>query len=156
MHFSLIYVADKPGEWAERTCEQYIKRMPTQYGFTQTRVTPVRRNKNTVISAARNEEWKRVSEKIARNALIVLLDECGKQFTSPGFSEKMDHWMRNGQDVAFVIAGADGVNEEVRANVDFVLALSQFTLPHELARVFFIEQLYRAWTILAKHPYHRV
>ena len=67
----------------------------------------------------------------------------------------MDHWQNGGRDVVFIIAGADGVNEDDRNTADFVLALSHLTLPHELARVLLIEQLYRAWTILMQHPYHR-
>ena len=68
----------------------------------------------------------------------------------------MSDWQQQGQDVAFVIAGADGVNAQHREQANRLLALSQMTLPHEMARVFLIEQLYRAWTILNNHPYHRI
>lgn len=156
MHFSLIYVGEKPGAWVEQVCGQYSKRLPAQLGFNQTRLSPVKRNKNTVVQVARAEEWKRIKDKIPKDAVVVLLDERGKQLTSTAFAQKVDHWQQEGQDVVFVIAGADGVNEAERNSVDFLLALSHLTLPHELARVLFVEQLYRAWTISTNHPYHRV
>lgn len=156
MHFSLIYVGEKPGAWVEQVCDQYSKRLPSQLGFSQIRLPPVKRNKNTVIQVARAEEWERIKQKIPKDAVVVLLDERGKQLTSTAFAQKVDRWQQEGKDVVFIIAGADGVNEAERSSVDFLLALSHLTLPHELARVLFVEQLYRAWTISTNHPYHRV
>lgn len=155
MHFSLLYVAEKPADWAEQACRQYSKRLPSQFGFSQTRLQPEKRNKNTIIQTARAQEWKRVSEKIPKDALTVLLDERGTQLSSMAFAKKIEFWQHGGQDVVFVIAGADGVNDSERTATDFLLALSEFTLPHEFARVLLVEQLYRAWTILTQHPYHR-
>ena len=156
MRFSLIYVGEKPNDWAEQACQQFVKRLPSQFQFSQTRLTPAKRSKNTVVQTARAEEWQRILQKTAKDSLLVLLDERGKQLTSVQFSEQIDQWQHAGQDVSFVIAGADGVNDESRNAADYLLALSPLTLPHELARVLFVEQLYRAWTILNNHPYHRV
>ena len=156
MHFSLIFVGEKPAAWAEQVCSQYTKRLPPQFGYTQSRVTPVKRNKSTVIEIARAEEWQRVTEKVSKDCLKVLLDERGKQYSSIEFAQQLGRWQQNGKDVAFIIAGADGVNSADRKSADFLLALSQFTLPHELARVLLIEQLYRGWSILNQHPYHRI
>ena len=155
MNFSLIYVSEKPSVWAEQACAQYVKRLPVQLGFKQTRIPPLKRNKNSDIQAVRTKEWASVKENIPSNASLVLLDERGKHLSSERFAGQIEQWQTVAQDVVFVIAGADGVNETDRDSVDYLLALSQFTLPHELARVLFIEQLYRAWTILTKHPYHR-
>ena len=155
MHFSLIYVGEKAATWAEQACDQYKKRFPPQFGFQQIRLSPVKRNKNTVIETARAEEWRRVTDKISKDTLTVLLDERGTQLSSREFARKLDQWQQSGRDVAFIIAGADGVNESDRNSTDFLFALSRLTLPHELARVLLIEQLYRGWTILTQHPYHR-
>lgn len=155
MHFSLVFVGEKPASWAEQICSEYAKRLPQQFGYSQSRVAPIKRNKNTAIETARAEEWQRVSEKVSKESLKVLLDERGKQFSSTEFAQQLNRWQQNGKDVAFIIAGADGVNDADRKSADFLLALSQFTLPHELARVLLTEQLYRGWTILNQHPYHR-
>ncbi len=156
MYFSLLYVSEKPGNWVEEACQTYIKRMPPSFGYTQTRITPVKRTKNTHIETAKDQEWQLIQEKIHKHALLVLLDERGKQYTSEKFSQQIDQWQQNGQDVVFVIAGADGVNPQHRKQADSLLALSQLTLPHEMARLFLTEQLYRAWSILNNHPYHRI
>ena len=155
MHFSLLYVSEKPSAWADQACDVYLKRMPPSFGFTQTRVNPIKRTKNTHIETARTQEWQLIQDKTPKQSLLVLLDERGKQYSSQTFSQQVDRWQQQGQDIVFVIAGADGVNHQHRQQANSLLALSQMTLPHEMARVFLIEQLYRAWTILNNHPYHR-
>ncbi len=156
MHFSLLYVAEKPTAWAEQACDIYLKRMPSAFGFSETRISPIKRTKKTHIDTAKTQEWQSIQEKLPKQSLLVLLDERGKQYSSQAFSQLIDNWQQQGQDVTFVIAGADGVNNEHRQQAQHVMALSQLTLPHEMARVLLIEQLYRAWSILNNHPYHRV
>ena len=87
--------------------------------------------------------------------LVVLLDEKGKQPDTRGFSHLLESWLNNaGKSVVFVVGGAFGVNEEVKARADYVLALSSLTLPHQLVRVVALEQIYRALSLLSGHPYH--
>ncbi len=89
-------------------------------------------------------------------ALIVALDETGRTFTSPAFAKQIDRWRHDGvRDVAFLIGGADGLGEGLRRRADLILALSAMTLPHLLVRPVLAEQLYRAYTILTGHPYHK-
>ncbi len=89
-------------------------------------------------------------------ALIVALDETGRTFTSPAFAKQIDRWRQDGvRDVAFLIGGADGLGEGLRRRADLILALSAMTLPHLLVRPVLAEQLYRAYTILTGHPYHK-
>ena len=156
MHFSLLYVSEKPSDWVEQACQFYTKRLPSEYGFSQTRIPPVKRTKNTHAETVKQQEWQRINEKTAKQSLTVLLDERGKQFSSEQFSQQINTWQHRGQDIDFIIAGADGVLPQHRKQAHAMIALSQFTLPHEMARLFLIEQLYRAWTILTNHPYHRV
>ena len=156
MHFSLIHVSDKPSAWVEDACQFYIKRMPSEFAFSMTAINPLKRTKNSHLETIRAEEWARIRAKIPQSTRLVLLDERGKSYTSKAFSQQIQAWQHNGQDVAFVIAGADGVNPDNRHEADSCVSLSNMTLPHEMARLFMIEQLYRAWSILANHPYHRV
>ncbi len=156
MHFSLVHVSEKPAPWVQQACDTYLKRMPVSLGFTQTRIPPVKRTKNTHIDTAREQEWQRILDKMPGQAIMVLLDERGKHYSSVQFSRKLESWQLQGRDIAFVIAGADGVNPAHRQQADALFSLSQMTLPHEMARVLLIEQLYRAWSILNHHPYHRI
>lgn len=94
---------------------------------------------------------------IPKGAVIVTMDERGKLLSSPDFSDKLADWRDTGRgDVAFVIGGADGIDPELRARADFSISLGKMVWPHMLARVMLTEQLYRAASILAGAPYHRV
>ncbi|WP_417242242.1 23S rRNA (pseudouridine(1915)-N(3))-methyltransferase RlmH [Celeribacter sp.] len=94
---------------------------------------------------------------IPKGAMIVTMDERGKTLTSPDFADKLAEWRDNGrQDVAFVIGGADGIDPSLRAQSDFSISLGKMVWPHMLARAMLTEQLYRAASILAGSPYHRV
>ncbi|MEQ8902205.1 MAG: 23S rRNA (pseudouridine(1915)-N(3))-methyltransferase RlmH [Roseovarius sp.] len=94
---------------------------------------------------------------IPKGAVIVLLDERGTLMTSPDFSDRLAGWRDAGRgDVAFVIGGADGIAPSLRAQNDFALSFGKMVWPHMLARVMLSEQLYRAASILAGSPYHRV
>ncbi|WP_417258401.1 23S rRNA (pseudouridine(1915)-N(3))-methyltransferase RlmH [Celeribacter sp.] len=94
---------------------------------------------------------------IPKGAMIVTMDERGKTLTSPDFASKLADWRDNGrQDVAFVIGGADGIDPSLRAQSDFSISFGKMVWPHMLARAMLTEQLYRAASILAGSPYHRV
>lgn len=91
----------------------------------------------------------------AADDYLVLLDERGKGLASTELASKLEDWQQDGRDLAFVIGGPDGVSEAVRRRADFAWSLSRLTLPHGLARILVTEQLYRAWSLNAGHPYHR-
>ena len=83
------------------------------------------------------------------------LDEKGRQWTTVKLADSISGWMKNGGDTAFIIGGADGLDASIKNSADEVLALSALTLPHALARVLLAEQLYRALSLIKRHPYHR-
>ncbi len=94
-------------------------------------------------------------EKLAIDEQVVLLDERGRQLTSKSLANRLSTWQSDGRDLSFIIGGPDGVPDTVRQRADFTWSLSDLTLPHGLARVLLAEQLYRAWSLQAGHPYHR-
>jgi 23S rRNA (pseudouridine1915-N3)-methyltransferase len=87
---------------------------------------------------------------------VIALDEHGAHMTTVQLSQQLSIWQQQGGDVSFVIGGADGLDAEFKKHADMLLRLSNMTLPHGLVRVILAEQLYRAWSILRNHPYHRV
>jgi len=93
---------------------------------------------------------------LPKGALIVTMDERGSVLSSPEFSRKMSAWGDQGRDIAFVIGGADGIDPSLRAEADFAISFGQMVWPHKLVRVMLAEQLYRAASIRAGAPYHRV
>lgn len=104
----------------------------------------------------RAEEAGRLSTAVPRDAALIALDENGRALTSRAFATKLAAWQRQGRsELAFVIGGPDGLDSTLIERADLVLALGRMTWPHRLVRVLLAEQLYRAATILAGHPYHR-
>src|SRR5450432_3710591 len=100
-------------------------------------------------------EGTRILAALPGGATLLALDERGKAITTQGLSVMLAEWMRDGSHPAFAIGGADGLSAEVKERAQKLVSLSALTLPHGLARVVLAEQIYRAWTILARHPYHR-
>ncbi|OUV62179.1 MAG: 23S rRNA (pseudouridine(1915)-N(3))-methyltransferase RlmH [Gammaproteobacteria bacterium TMED119] len=156
MHFSLIHVSEKPSAWLQAACSHYSSRLPPEFGFSDIVLPPARRTKNSHLATLRSQEWLQICAKVPKSSALVLLDERGKSYSSAQFSQQIQRWQQAGQDICFVIAGADGVNPEHRQQVSSSISLSAMTLPHEMARLMLLEQLYRAWSIAANHPYHRV
>jgi 23S rRNA (pseudouridine1915-N3)-methyltransferase len=104
----------------------------------------------------RAEEAGRLSSAVARDAALVALDENGRNLTSRALAAEISAWQRHGRsELAFLIGGPDGLDPALLERADLVLALGRMTWPHRLVRVLLAEQLYRAATILAGHPYHR-
>ncbi|RMB07892.1 23S rRNA (pseudouridine1915-N3)-methyltransferase [Eilatimonas milleporae] len=101
-------------------------------------------------------EGERILAAVPAGAAVLALDERGKQMTSPAFAKKIDGWALAGfNGLACIIGGADGLSDAVRDRADLTLALGALTWPHMLVRAMLAEQLYRAWSITAGHPYHR-
>ena len=86
---------------------------------------------------------------------MIALDELGREATSAGWADAFESWLHSGRDVAFIIGGPDGLDERVLQRADHTWALAKMTLPHALVRVVVAEQVYRAWSIVSGHPYHR-
>ncbi|HEX5129506.1 MAG TPA: 23S rRNA (pseudouridine(1915)-N(3))-methyltransferase RlmH, partial [Usitatibacter sp.] len=116
---------------------------------------PEERGAGRSTDRAKTLEGERILAAIPQGATLLALDERGKAVTTQGLSVMLSDWMRDGSHPAFVIGGADGLSDEVKARAAKLVSLSALTLPHALVRVVLAEQLYRAWTILARHPYHR-
>jgi 23S rRNA (pseudouridine1915-N3)-methyltransferase len=105
----------------------------------------------------KQQEAQAVLAALDADALLIALDERGKTLSSEAFAAKIGQWRDSGRkNLTFVIGGADGLDEAIRKRAEMTLSFGQMTMPHQLARVILLEQLYRAATILAGHPYHRV
>jgi len=104
---------------------------------------------------ARAEQAARLLRLVGRSDWVVALDVDGEGCSTQQLAQKLDHWRMQGRDVAFLIGGADGLDQSCLTRADEVISLSKLTFPHELVRIILAEQLYRAWTILSGHPYHR-
>ena len=142
-------------EWVNSGFTEFSKRMPPELQIILVEITPSVRNKATPIEKNIKEEGERIQSAIPSNSRLIVLDEQGKNFSSMDLSKKMESWLPMGQDISIIIGGADGIDDHIKQQSDEKWSLSSFTLPHTLVRVVVAEQLYRAWSILKGHPYHR-
>jgi 23S rRNA (pseudouridine1915-N3)-methyltransferase len=138
--------------WIGKTKEPAIETLTGEYLKRISRFAEVAglalKDEAAVLSLADGERQKKERQK------LVLLDSRGKQFSSEGLAEFLEREQVNAIPLLFAIGGSDGFSEEARIRAGVTLSLGKMTLPHELARVVLLEQLYRAFTILKNHPYH--
>jgi 23S rRNA (pseudouridine1915-N3)-methyltransferase len=155
VHIRLIAVGDRQPSWVDAAFENYLKRLPRQWQFRLDLIATAPRSKKSDTQSAKNSEGKKVLAKLKDAERVVVLDERGEEFSSRELARRLDDWQRDGRDLAFVIGGPDGVSAECLERADLRWSLSRLTLAHGLARIVFIEQLYRAWCLASGHPYHR-
>ena len=155
MKIHLIAVGKKMSDWINTGYSEFSKRMPPELQINLIEITPSTRNKSTSIEKNIKEEGERIQSAIPDNSKLIVLDEKGKDFSSIALSKEMESWLPMGQDISMVIGGADGIDPVIKQQADEKWSLSSLTLPHALVRVVVAEQLYRAWSIMKGHPYHR-
>jgi 23S rRNA (pseudouridine1915-N3)-methyltransferase len=143
---TILAIGHKMPSWIQEGFTEYTRRMPPEVRVELVELKPGR---------DKNEEGKRMLEALPEGATLLALDERGKSVTTQALSVMLSDWMRDGIHPVFAIGGADGHSDDVRKRATKLVSLSALTLPHQLVRVVVAEQLYRAWTILARHPYHR-
>ena len=152
MRCTLLAVAGRPSRWVAEATDAYLKRLPRAWRAGVELLAPSRRQ---TAAARRDDEWARLRARLPDGAETVLLDERGRATTSRQLAARFGDWLVDGRDVCFLVGGPDGFPKAAREAASQLLSLSAMTLPHELARVVLVEQLYRAHTILEGHPYHR-
>ena len=154
MRLVIVAVGQRVPDWAQTAWEDYAKRFPHELKVELKAIKTEPRGSKTVeqLYAA---ERKRIEEAIPKGARIVALDERGTSLRTTALAERLKDWQMGGGDVALVIGGPDGLDPEFRQAAHERIRLSDLTLPHAMVRVLLIEQLYRAWSVNANHPYHR-
>lgn len=155
MHIRLLAVGDRQPEWVDRAFQSYIERFPREWRFRLETIASAKRPKNAPRMRAREIEGQQLLAKIGADEQVVLVDERGKQVTSRELATNLSSWQSDGRNISFIIGGPDGAADDCHKRANSSWSLSNLTLPHGLARVLFAEQLYRAWSLLAGHPYHR-
>lgn len=155
MHIHILAVGQKMPAWVSSGYDEFIKRLPKEFTPLLKEIPPGRRSKNSDLKRAIAEESQRLLQAIPKDCTVIALDENGKSWTTRKLADHMSNWTCSGRDVALIIGGADGLSNEVKQRADMTWSLSALTLPHALVRVVLAEQIYRAWSLMTNHPYHR-
>jgi 23S rRNA (pseudouridine1915-N3)-methyltransferase len=153
---AILAVGHRMPAWVDAAFGEYAKRMPREMPLQLKELKPAQRSSATGDTARwMQAEAERIEAAVPQGALRVVLDEHGRSFPTRGLADHLRRWRNDGRDIVFIIGGADGLADTVKAQADLLWSLSPLTLPHGLVRVVLAEQLYRAASLLAGHPYHR-
>ncbi len=154
MRLVIVAVGQRVPDWAQTAWDDYAKRFPHELKIELKAVKTEPRGSKTLETLYAAERT-RIEAAVPKGARIVALDERGTKLTTNALATRLTDWQMGGGDVALVIGGPDGIEPAYRQAANERIRLSDMTLPHAFARVLLIEQLYRAWSINANHPYHR-
>lgn len=155
MKARLIAVGERAPDWLAEGFSEYRKRLSHWLPFELIEIAPGIRGKGRDAAKARFDEGQRVLSALPKNAYVILLEGRGKNHSSEQLAERLENWRQHGRDLAFLIGGPEGHSPEVIAQADEQWSIGALTLPHMLVRLIVAEQLYRAASLLANHPYHR-
>ncbi|EXJ16350.1 23S rRNA (pseudouridine(1915)-N(3))-methyltransferase RlmH [Imhoffiella purpurea] len=155
MRIHLICVGRRMPGWVEEGYAEYAKRLPRECSLNLIEIDPLRRGRSTSANQAREEEGRRILKAVPKGAAITVLDERGQDWSTEQLSGHLGNWLASGCDRALVVGGADGLARDCLERAEQRWSLSAMTFPHPLVRVILAEQIYRAWTLMQGHPYHR-
>lgn len=155
MRIRLISIGNKMPGWIEEGWQTYAKRLPSEIQLELVEIPLARRSKNADIKRLIQQEGALMLAKVPSGERIITLEVDGKPWSTEQLACELDKWRLEAQPINLLIGGPEGLAEEVCALSKQKWSLSPLTLPHPLVRVLVAEQLYRAWTILSGHPYHK-
>jgi 23S rRNA (pseudouridine1915-N3)-methyltransferase len=155
MKLVVVAVGQRVPDWAQTAWDDYAKRFPPEIKLELKAIKTEPRTNNKNIAALMQAERERIEAAIPKGTRIVVLDERGKNTSTVQLAARLTDWQLGGTDVAIVIGGPDGLDPEFKKSAHETMRLSDLTLPHAMVRVLLVEQLYRAWSVNAGHPYHR-
>jgi 23S rRNA (pseudouridine1915-N3)-methyltransferase len=151
LKISVVAVGRSMPGWVEQGWNEYSRRLPRQLDLVLESVMPSR----AAAGRARSDEGETLLRRCPSGAYRVALDATGTPWTTEDLAARLEQWMMGGQPVAMLIGGAEGHSAQTLQGCEAAWSLGPLTLPHMLVRVVVAEQLYRAWTIVSGHPYHR-
>lgn len=154
MKIILLQVGRTHADYVKLGIAEFEKRLMHYSNFENIYIEDIKNSGNQSAEMLKEKEGVLILKKIKDSDLVILLDETGKEFTSVKFAEQLQQWMNTGRNLIFIVGGAFGFSEAVYKRADSQLSLSRMTFTHQMIRLLFIEQLYRAFTILKGEKYH--
>lgn len=155
MRLLLVAVGQRQPAWADTAYEDFAKRFPPEMRLELKAVKAEPRSAGKSTEQLMAAEAQRLEATLPKSVRRVILDERGDRVTTVQLAQRLERWKGDGRDVAIFIGGPDGLDPALKATADEMLRLSDLTLPHAFVRVLLAEALYRAWSVMAGHPYHR-
>jgi len=155
MKINLVAVGTKMPAWVTQAYEEYSRRLPRECQLQLVEIAPAKRGKTAQPEQWKKEEATRILSVIPDSHHVIALEVDGKSWCTEELAGQMQSWLSDGRDISLIVGGPDGLDLSCLQRADQKWSLSPLTLPHPLVRIVLAEQLYRAWSILQNHPYHR-
>ncbi|UAW99170.1 23S rRNA (pseudouridine(1915)-N(3))-methyltransferase RlmH [Halopseudomonas nanhaiensis] len=155
MRIRLVSVASRMPRWVEEGYQEYAKRLPADLALDLVEIPLATRGKNADIARLMRREGEQMLAAVQPGDRIVTLEVTGKPWSTEQLAEELERWRLEARNVNLMVGGPEGLADQVAARSDQRWSLSPLTLPHPLVRIVLAEQIYRAWTILNRHPYHK-
>ncbi|MBM6550470.1 23S rRNA (pseudouridine(1915)-N(3))-methyltransferase RlmH [Marinomonas ostreistagni] len=155
MRVKLIAVGTKMPKWVSEGYDEYAKRLPRDFALELVELPMAPRGKNTDISKAVQKEGDAMLAAIPNGDKVIALEVLGKSWSTEQLAEQTESWRMDGYNISLLVGGPDGLDPRCTARADQAWSLSKLTLPHPMVRILLAEQIYRAWTLMNNHPYHR-
>lgn len=155
MKIKLIAVGTKMPKWVEQGYDEYAKRLPREFSLELIEIAPGNRGKNADIERAIRKEGELMMSKISPSDHVVALEVLGKPWSTEQLAKEAESWQMLGSDVCLLVGGPEGLAPECKQRANQQWSLSPLTLPHPMVRIILAEQVYRAWSLIQGHPYHR-
>jgi 23S rRNA (pseudouridine1915-N3)-methyltransferase len=154
VRLTIVALGHRMPVWVDQAVADYAKRLPRDWNFTVRELKPAPRDRGRSVAQLLAAEGEAILQ-AARGATLVACDERGAAWTTRQLADRLARWRDADADVAFAVGSADGLAPEVKGAAAAQVALSAMTLPHALVRVLLAEQVYRSYSLIAGHPYHR-
>lgn len=155
MRIHLVAVGTRMSSWVVEGYQQYAKRLPRECSLLLTEIPLGKRHKSLAVAQAKQQEGQAMLAALPKDCTVVALDVRGNRWGTEDLAGQLHGWLGSGRDVALLVGGPDGLSQTCLDRADQCWSLSALTYPHPLVRIIVAEQLYRAWTLNAGHPYHR-
>jgi 23S rRNA (pseudouridine1915-N3)-methyltransferase len=155
MRISLIAVGNKMPAWVTQGYAEYARRLPADCYLQLVEIPAGKRGKGADIVRITQQEGDKMLAAVSKGARIVTLEVTGRAWSTEALSTELNNWLHDGRDVALLVGGPEGLSADCIAKAEQRWSLSNLTLPHPLVRIVVAEQIYRAWSVLQNHPYHR-
>lgn len=158
MKIQCLTIGTRMPNWVETGYQEYAQRLPPECRLELTELPLATRPKNPSakdIDRIKQQEGEKLLGRIPKGNAVIALDERGKPWSTLQLAEQLKHWLQDGRDISLLVGGPDGLSRACKQRAAQTWSLSALTLPHPLVRVVLAEQIYRAWSVINNHPYHR-
>jgi len=155
MRVHIIAMGDRMPAWVQQGYQEYAKRLGSELQLQLHELTPEKRGKNADVNRILQKEGERMLQAIPANCDVIALDREGHMLATESLADKLQQWLGAGRDLAWLIGGPEGMSTACLQRAQLRLSFSPMTFPHPLVRIILAEQIYRAYSILKNHPYHK-